>query len=216
MSWQPLNQLNLTEDWQFTDPTDADWFKFRHSNLGSVARALICQATIIDDEVFLHQIREISANQNEIWQIAKPAIFENRRLGFCQIYGGLNWNLQIDFEDTIMPTSNPGNSTITPVSYSNCTNARTALAANTAVQILAATPSAGNTGSREYAHFTNNGSADITLIYGPVTGATIEAGIPLKGPGGTHEINQSNLCTSAISALCASASFISVVQCTRS
>lgn len=207
MTWQPFNQLDLTLEWQFTDPTNADFFKFRHSNLGSIARALICQATIIDEELFLFQIREISANQNEIFHLPKPVIFENRRLGFCQIHGGLNWNLQIDYEDTIMPSSNPGSAVVTPVVYANCTNTKPALAAGTALQLFAATP------TRQYAHFTNNGTADITLIYGAITGATADAGIVLKGPGGTHEINQSNLYTGPISALCASASSISVIHC---
>lgn len=207
MSWQPLNQINLTDDWQFTDPTDAEFFKIRHSNVGSIARALICQATIIESEIFLFQVREISANQNEILQIIKPAIFDNRRLGFCQIYGESSWNIQIDIEDTIMPSSNPGNAIVTPVAYSSCTNTKPALSAGTALQLFAATS------TRQYAHFTNNGPADITLIYGATTGATADAGIVLKGPGGTHEINQSNLYTGPISALCAAASSISVIHC---
>lgn len=96
MTWQPLNQLTLTQEWQFTDPIQGEYFKLTHSNLGSVARCMICQATVINDKLFLYQVREISANQDEIIKIENNQIFDNRRIGFCQNYGALNWVLQID------------------------------------------------------------------------------------------------------------------------
>lgn len=57
---------------------------------------MICQATVVNNELFLYQIREISANQNEIIKIEKPEAFENRRIGFQQIYGELDWSIQIE------------------------------------------------------------------------------------------------------------------------
>lgn len=96
MPWNPLNQITLTDDWLFTDPVQGELFKLRHSNAGSVARAMICQATVVNNELFLYQIREISANQNEIIKIEKPEAFENRRIGFQQIYGELDWSIQIE------------------------------------------------------------------------------------------------------------------------
>ncbi|MEW6499218.1 MAG: hypothetical protein AB1589_43055 [Cyanobacteriota bacterium] len=94
--WEPLNQITLTDNWQFTDPIQGELFKITHSNIGSIARAMICQATIVGDKVFLYQVREISANQHEIIKIEKPEAFDNRRIGFCQNYGELNWTIQIE------------------------------------------------------------------------------------------------------------------------
>lgn len=210
--WTPLNQITLTSDWLYTDPIEGELFKIRHSNLGSVARAMICQATIIDDELFLFQIREISANQNEIIKIEKPAAFENRRIGFQQIYGELDWTIQI--EEFIMPNGTTGTGSASQVSYSSCTNTKVSIAANAPVQILAATPEVGD-GAREYALLTNNSAVDITISYGDEGSAVLEQGTIIKGPGGFHEIHQLNLYRGEISAVAPGACSLSVIQCVK-
>jgi|GEM_PF-5292560 len=213
MPWDALNQLLLTDNWQFTDPTDGELFKIRHSNLGSVARAMICQMTIIDGEAFLFQIREISANQNEILKIEKPKEFDNRRLGFCQIYGELNWSIQIE-----VMINNPGSVIVPSNNFATATNATQSYTANTAIVVLPANA------NRKYAAFVNNNNTDVTLTLGggssanpiitgsPATGVTAGAGIPLLGKGASYEIKPENLYTGIVTLICPSAGSVSVVE----
>lgn len=215
MAWIPLNQLTLTDVWQFTDETESEFFQIRHSNIGSVARALVCQGTIINEQMFLYQIREMSANQNEIWKIEKPPIFDNRRLGFCQIYGETDWSIQVE---EFMGINNPGSVSVTNNNFATATNASVAYTANTGVVVLPANP------NRKYAAFVNNSATEATLTLGgtsaanPIvsgstaTGVTIGSGIPLVGKGGSYEIKPENLYTGIVSIISASAGSLSVVE----
>lgn len=209
MSWQPFNQLNINYEWQFTDETDSEFFKFRHSNLGSIARTLICQASIIDGEMFLFQVREMGANQNEVWQISKPPIFDNRRLGFCQIYGAENtWNIQIE---EFMGLNNIGSINLQNNTFNSANNTTVSLTANTAATVLAANA------NRKYAIIINNGSGDVTVMLGgtagtPPTGVTIGNGIILIGKGAHYEIGPHNLYIGLITAISGSAGSLSVVE----
>lgn len=214
MAWEAFNQIDLNQNWQYTDDTDAEYFLFRHSILGAVARCLICQASIIENEYIHFQIREISANQNEVWHIPKPSIFTNRRLGFCQVYGPLNWNIKID---SFMPLGNIGSVSVSPNTFSTASNAKLDYAANTSIVALLANA------NRKYAIFVNNTASDVTLVLGgtptgtptvggPATGVTAGSGIILIGKGAFYEITPTNTYTGVVSLIASSAGSLGVVE----
>lgn len=112
-----------------------------------------------------------------------------------------------------MPISNPGSVSVsTAQPFNTATNASVALTANTAVQVLAANV------NRKYVGIVNNSAFDVTLCLGgtttsgTTTGVTLNQGIILKGGGGGFESIPPALYTGQISAICASAASLAVVE----
>lgn len=91
-------------------------------------------------------------------------------------------------------------------SFSKCKNNKINLLANTALQVFSDNP------KRKYAAFVNNGDSDITLVLDDKSKAVLEAGIVLKGKGGSYEITLLNLYTGKISVISAATTQLSVVE----
>ena len=90
--------------------------------------------------------------------------------------------------------------------FSKSTNKKIDLIANNASAILDANP------KRMYAAFVNNNDADITLVFDDKSKAVLEAGIVVKGHGGSYEITLLNLYTGKVSGISSSVTQLSCVE----
>jgi hypothetical protein len=92
--------------------------------------------------------------------------------------------------------------------FDSCTHGDKSLIANSATEILTAKS------ERKYAAFINNSTIEITLILGETNKAALNKGIILK-PGGSYEINSSNLYIGAVSAIAKTGCKLIFVECTE-
>lgn len=90
--------------------------------------------------------------------------------------------------------------------FSKSINKKIDLIANNASTVLDANP------KRMYGAFVNNNDADITLVFDDKSKAALEAGIVIKGNGGSYEITLLNLYTGKISAISASTTQLSFTE----
>ncbi len=92
-------------------------------------------------------------------------------------------------------------------SFNKCSNKSvTVNSATVATDVCAANP------KRLYAAFVNNSTALVVLVLGDRNAGAIDKGIPLN-PGGSFEINITNLYRGRITAFAESDAKISVVEC---
>ena len=90
--------------------------------------------------------------------------------------------------------------------FSKSTNKKIDLIANNASAVLDINP------KRMYGAFVNNGDSDITLVFEDKSKAVLEAGIVIKGNGGSYEITLLNLYTGKVSAISASTAQLSLIE----
>lgn len=90
--------------------------------------------------------------------------------------------------------------------FSRAANKKVDLIANNALAICDINP------KRMYAAFVNNGDTDITLVFDDKSKAVIEAGIIIKGHGGSYEITLLNLYIGKVSAISAFPTQLSIVE----
>jgi hypothetical protein len=93
--------------------------------------------------------------------------------------------------------------------FDKCTNSEITVGANAPVTILKANP------KRAYAALINNSAFDITLILGSNKDGAINKGIILKPRGGSFEITAVNLYIGQVTAICASETNITFVECVK-
>lgn len=101
--------------------------------------------------------------------------------------------------------NNPSNTSANK--FEECVNDEKALTKNVPSDIL------GINKTRAYACFVNNSSGEITLILGSSSTGSINKGVILKPGGGSYEINALNLYLGKVSAISASNSRLSYVEC---
>lgn len=90
--------------------------------------------------------------------------------------------------------------------FEKSTNKKIDLIPNNAVSVFDSNP------KRMYAAFVNNGDNDITLVFDDKSKAVLEAGIIIKGNGGSYEINLLSLYIGKISAISATRTQLSCVE----
>lgn len=207
MAWESIASFDLTANWQYTEPIEGELFRLTYPDQDSIARALICQCELIDGVLSFYQIQRINANQREILEFKKPYCFENRRIAIRQIYGGYQWQLQLE---QFMPINNAVNvQQISAVnSITTSTDARVSLTAATSTLVLAA-----NANRKDVTITLETANVSVYIKRGATTGLTDTSGaMLLTGRGSNYSIGPEDLYTGQISAYCASAAVLNVTE----
>lgn len=206
MAWESIGQFDLTANWQYTEPVEGELFQLNYPDQNSIARALICQCEITDGVAQYFQIQRINANQREILEFKKPYCFSERRIAIKQIYGGYQWQLQLQ---RFMPVSNVPSvqsvSTTNPLT--TVTDSRVSLTAGTAALVAAANA------NRKELTVTLESGGPVILRRGATAGLTVTSGgIVLAGVGASYTITPADLWAGQLSGISSVASVLNVSE----
>ena len=117
MGWKPLTTIQLTTDWQFSVPTDADHFRFNltvPSTVVELLRVDIAQSFFNNNQVdfFNEQSVEFDKENSTILSLIKPYGLTERRIAVrkdTRFYASPPWLLSVDsfvYEDATQDLTN--------------------------------------------------------------------------------------------------------------
>lgn len=183
MTWEPLQTLTLTAEWQYTPVIEAalGYVRLKHSTTGIYSKLLIAQAqTLTNQTVELWDFRTTFAKaEADLFEFVSPPFFEARRLGFKIIRASgmlAPWTVQI--EVNTMPLYN-ASATLQPATSTTATPT-TVASSIASVAILAANA------ARKGATVWNASTA--TLYLDLDTAATAADYAAKLDPGGYYEV----------------------------
>ncbi len=104
MGWKPLTTIQLTENWQFSLPTDADHFRFNLTVPPTVVEPLridIAQSFFDNNQVDFFNEQSVEFDQeNRILSLIKPYGLTERRIAVrrdTRFYASPPWLLSVDY-----------------------------------------------------------------------------------------------------------------------
>lgn len=88
MAWNPLTTLNLTIDWQFTEPVEGSFFRFSHEGAPSGNLYSVAQAEIAPDgsiSIYGGEIVTVDRTLSDVIRLPKPGSFTYRRIAIKKL-----------------------------------------------------------------------------------------------------------------------------------